>query len=51
MIDFLTHNAGLIGLLVFFSFFVAVLTATWRPSKKAELQSLALIPLQENENE
>ena len=51
MIDFLAHNAGLIGLLVFFCFFVAVFAATWRPSKKAELQALALIPLQENENE
>ena len=48
MIDFLAHHAGLIGLLLFFIFFLIIAFWAFRPSKKAELQAHAHIPLKEN---
>ena len=49
MIDFLSANAGLIGLLFFFIFFTAVGLWTYRPGAKASYNEHALIPLEEDE--
>ena len=51
MIDFISGNAGLIGLLFFFSFFVLVTIWTFRPGAKAKdnYKKNAHIPLEEKE--
>ncbi len=50
MMDIVTANAGLIGLLFFFIFFSAVVLWTFRPTAKKVYEKCALIPLEENEN-
>lgn len=47
MIDFISSNAGLIGLLFFFGFFCAILLWTFRPGAKKLYKKHALIPLEE----
>ena len=49
MMDFMSSNAGLIGLLFFFVFFCLVALWTFRPNAKKEYERNAKIPLQENE--
>ncbi len=49
LMDFITANAGLIGLLFFFSFFSAVVIWTFRPGAKRSYEKDSLIPLEENE--
>ena len=49
MIDFLSINAGLIGLLFFFVFFCAVTLWTYRPGARKTYQQHGLIPLEEKE--
>ncbi|MCB9983691.1 MAG: cbb3-type cytochrome c oxidase subunit 3 [Rhodospirillales bacterium] len=48
MIDFVSDNAGMIGLLFFFSFFVAASVWTFRPGAKGQYKKHAHIPLEEN---
>ncbi len=47
MIDTLAANAGMIGLLFFFVFFVGVVFWTFRPGAKDAYKKDALIPLEE----
>ena len=49
MMDFVTHHAGLIGLLFFFTFFCAVALWTFRPGARAAYQKQAQIPLEETD--
>lgn len=49
MIDFLSTNAGMIGLLFFFLFFCAVSLWTFRPGSKSQYKKFGQIPLEENE--
>ena len=51
MIDYITVNAGLIGLVFFFAFFVIAVSWTFRPSAKNSYKEQALIPLEENNND
>ncbi len=44
MIDFLSHHAGLIGLLFFFTFFSGVVFWAFRPGSKKLYTTLANIP-------
>ncbi|MGE4313750.1 MAG: CcoQ/FixQ family Cbb3-type cytochrome c oxidase assembly chaperone [Pseudobdellovibrionaceae bacterium] len=44
MIDFLSHHAGLIGLLFFFTFFILVLVSVFRPGMKEQAKKHANIP-------
>lgn len=46
---FANADAGLIGLIFFFVFFVAVTLWTYRPGAKKTYQDHGEIPLQENE--
>lgn len=49
MMDFLIKNCGNLALLGFFIAFVLVTFSVLRPSKKAELESHAMIPLKGDE--
>ncbi|MCB1784267.1 MAG: cbb3-type cytochrome c oxidase subunit 3 [Alphaproteobacteria bacterium] len=51
MIDWITHNAGLVGLLFFFVFFTIMALWIYRPGAKGTYQNLANIPLKEGEND
>lgn len=48
MIDILSHNAGLIGLLFFFGVFITVALWAFLPSQKQKLESYKFLPLQED---
>ena len=45
MIEWLSDNAGMTGLLFFFSVFVIVAFWAFRPSAKQEIEAHKLIPL------
>lgn len=47
----LSEYAGIIGLLFFFAFFLAVLLWVFRPGSKADYQKKAQIPLKEDESD
>ncbi len=47
MIDYISENAGVIGLLFFFVFFSAAVLWTFRPGAKETYDKHALIPLKE----
>jgi len=49
MIDFISANAGVIGLILFFVFFLAVTFWTLRPSARKQYKEYGNIPLQETE--
>ncbi len=49
MIDFLSQNAGLIGLIFFFIFFCAVVLWVMRPGTKADYKNSASIPFKETD--
>ncbi len=49
MMDFIGQNAGLLGLLFFFSFFVLMALWVYRPGSKNSYQNHASIPLQESD--
>lgn len=49
MIDFLSHHAGLIGLLFFFTFFCGVAVWTFRPGAKKIYKNFGQIPFEEND--
>jgi cbb3-type cytochrome oxidase subunit 3 len=49
--DFISDNAGMLGLLFFFSVFVSLVLWTFRPSAKETYQSIAKTALQEDEND
>lgn len=51
MLDWLTTNAGMVGLVFFLTFFV--LTAVWifRPGSKKSYQDNALIPFKEQNHD
>ncbi len=49
MLDYISLNAGLIGLIFFFVFFITVTLWTFRPAAKESYEKHALIPLEENE--
>ncbi len=51
MIDWLSHNAPMIGLLFFFIFFVLMALWLYRPGAKGLYQSHASIPLEESKDE
>ncbi len=48
-IDYLSANAGLIGLLFFFVFFTIMVAWVFRPGAKSEYKKKGLIPLEEKE--
>lgn len=48
MIYFISDNAGLIGLLFFFSFFTAVALWTFRPGAKEKYTNYANIPFKDD---
>ncbi len=48
MINFLSLNAGMIGLLFFFIVFVGVALWAFLPSQKHKLESYKFLPLQED---
>lgn len=47
MIELVSQNAGLIGLLFFFSVFVGVAAWAFYPGRKATIESYKFIPLSE----
>lgn len=49
MMDFISTHAGLIGLLFFFTFFLAVIAFAYRPNSKENFKKYASIPLEEND--
>jgi cbb3-type cytochrome oxidase subunit 3 len=49
MMDLITSNAALIGLLFFFSFFCLMFMWTFRPGSKKIYKQHAQIPLEETE--
>lgn len=49
MIDFILVNASSIALVGFFAGFLFIVAAVMRPSRKAELDGYAQIPLKEPE--
>lgn len=51
MMDLISQNAGLIGLLFFFGFFVVTALWVYRPGARRGYQEHARIPLKENEYE
>lgn len=51
MIDWISQNAGVIGLLFFFSFFVVMGLWVYRPGARQSYQDYARIPLKENDYE
>lgn len=48
MIDFLTENSGVLGLLFFFSAFSVIAFTALRPSVKERVESHRFIPLEED---
>lgn len=46
MMDFVSDNAGMIGLLFFFSTFCGVVFWAFRPSKKQDIENHRFIPLE-----
>ncbi len=51
MMDWISQNAGLLGLLFFFGFFVLMALWVYRPGAKRRYQEHARIPLKENDYE
>ncbi len=51
MLDFIANNAGMIGLFIFFIFFIGVVAGTYWPGKSKTLQEHADIPLKEDDDE
>lgn len=51
MMDYLAQNAGMIGLLFFFSVFCGVAIWAFRPSFKNTVESYKYIPLAEDNHE
>lgn len=51
MMDFISENAGLIGLLFFFSYFVATALWVFRPGSKQSYAEKSLIPLKEDQDD
>lgn len=51
MMDILTRNAGTIGLLLFFIFFLVMLAWVFRPGSKRDYAKCANIPLKEDKND
>lgn len=49
MLDWLTENAGMTGLLFFFFVFVGIAVWAYRPSAKQTLESYKNIPLKGDE--
>ncbi|MCB1592168.1 MAG: cbb3-type cytochrome c oxidase subunit 3 [Alphaproteobacteria bacterium] len=49
MIDWISQNAGLAGLLFFFLFFVLMALWVYRPGAKKTYQDYASIPLKEGD--
>jgi len=49
MIDWLTDNAGMTGLLFFFSAFLTVVVWAFRPAAKKTIEQHRFIPLVEDE--
>jgi len=50
MIDFLTENSGIIGLLFFFTFFVVTAIMLWLPGRKKRYEDFGKMPFLEDEN-
>lgn len=48
MLDWITHHAGVIGLLFFFIFFVLMTLWVYRPGAKKNYQDKANIPFKKN---
>ena len=48
MMDWVSHHAGMIGLLFFFAFFMVLLCWVFRPGSKAGYDAKARIPLNED---
>jgi|TARA_B100001105_G_scaffold4697_1_gene3552 cbb3-type cytochrome oxidase subunit 3 len=48
MIDYINSNAGLIGLLFFFSVFIGVALWAFVPSRKDKIESYKYIPIVED---
>ena len=48
MLDWITHHAGVIGLLFFFIFFVLMTLWVYRPGAKKKYQDKANIPFKKN---
>ena len=48
MIDYINSNAGVIGLLFFFSVFVGVALWSFSPSRKEKIESYKYIPIVED---
>jgi len=51
MIDWLSHHAGMIGLLFFFTFFILMVLWVYRPGAKQSDQKKAYIPLNEDNDD
>jgi len=49
--DWLTHHAGLIGLLFFFTLFCGIAVWLYRPGMKTRIESLGYIPLKEDSHD
>lgn len=50
MIDFLTDNAGVVGLLFFFGTFLIIAFQAFRPSAKEQIEAHKNIPLMEDDS-
>jgi cbb3-type cytochrome oxidase subunit 3 len=50
MIDFMTQYAGMIGLLLFVSFFIGAIIWAFLPQQKQLLESYRFLPFQEDKN-
>jgi cbb3-type cytochrome oxidase subunit 3 len=50
MIDFLTHYAGMVGLIFFVSVFIGVVIWALLPQQKQLLESYRFLPFQEDKN-
>lgn len=48
MIDFISHHAGVIGLLFFFTFFSLMVCWVFRPGSKQDYIAKANIPLKDD---
>lgn len=51
MIDWISANAGIIGLIFFFTFFIFMALWVYRPGAKKSYQQKAHIPLNEDQND
>lgn len=51
MMSFISGNAGLIGLLMFFAFFMLILLWVYLPGSKSKFAEHGQIPLREAEDE